>query len=63
MQSPRSTRTRNNLSGRSAPPISAVDDAIAEVEREAFADLTDVDVAQLHALLARVRTRASDMSG
>jgi hypothetical protein len=39
-----------------------VEDAIAEVEREAFADLTDVDVAQLDALLARVRTRSSDTS-
>ncbi|MCW2631886.1 MAG: putative transcriptional regulatory protein for hcr operon [Pseudonocardia sp.] len=50
------------ITGAGRQAISAVDDAIAEVEREAFADLTDVDVAQLHALLARVRTRASDTS-
>jgi DNA-binding MarR family transcriptional regulator len=37
--------------------VSAVEDAITEVEQDAFADLDDVETAQLHGLLARVRTR------
>jgi DNA-binding MarR family transcriptional regulator len=37
--------------------VCAVESAIAEVEREAFADLDDAEIALLRSLLARVRTR------
>jgi DNA-binding MarR family transcriptional regulator len=37
--------------------VCTVERAIAEVEAEAFADLGPAEVAQLHALLSRVRTR------
>jgi DNA-binding MarR family transcriptional regulator len=42
--------------------VCAVEHAIAEVEKDAFADLDDVEVAQLHALLAQVRTRHDETS-
>jgi DNA-binding MarR family transcriptional regulator len=42
-------------SGRRA--VRAVDSAIAAVERDAFADLDAAEVAQLYALLTRLRTR------
>jgi DNA-binding MarR family transcriptional regulator len=41
--------------GRNA--IKAIEHAIAEVEREAFADLNGAEIATLHQLLARVRPR------
>jgi DNA-binding MarR family transcriptional regulator len=37
--------------------VRSVEDAIAEVERDAFADLDDREIAQLQALLDRVRTK------
>lgn len=39
--------------GRAA--AAAVEEAVSAVEREAFADLDEDEIAQLHALLARVR--------
>ncbi len=41
-----------------ATAAGAVESAIADVERDAFADLDEEEVRQLHALLGRVRTRA-----
>lgn len=37
--------------------VCAVERAIAEVETDAFADLDETEIVQLHALLSRVRTR------
>jgi DNA-binding MarR family transcriptional regulator len=44
--------------GRQA--LGAVDDALAVVESELFADLSPAEVAQLHSLLGRVRTTPDD---
>jgi DNA-binding MarR family transcriptional regulator len=40
--------------------VRAVEQAIAEVERDAFADLDQAEVAQLQRLLGRIRTRSDD---
>lgn len=40
-----------------AQAVGAVESAIADVERDAFADLDDAEIAQLQWLLGRIRTR------
>lgn len=40
-----------------AQAVGDVESAITDVERDAFADLDDAEIAQLHWLLARLRTR------
>lgn len=40
--------------------VCAVETAIGEVEREAFADLDGTEIAQLHGLLDRIHTRHDD---
>jgi DNA-binding MarR family transcriptional regulator len=45
------------ITGAGRQAVCAVEQAIAEVEREAFADLDPAEVVQLQSLLSRVRTR------
>ena len=49
-----------DITDTGARAVRSVERAITEVEREAFAELSEPELTQLQALLSRIRTKSSD---